>query len=536
MADAAKNDGRAGLSPTSALKKPPIAIQDGHMLEVSSGARPLDELATSSGLDQSWRRDLAVVLRRYGFLGLDSEREGASVTKRLRIVNAALERPQWSRDSLSVIFVDQAGLASLEDIDPREESGGNFLYETHLAWFRRHKPAYRSLLPHVSFSSNALTPILSTKNGRAVIGWWEVGGCRNLVIGLNLVQELVRYTQGDPQKVLTAKDKTLWGHGHERSAYPFEDNIVPGYAMVPWADRLGFMLARLIAEATGLPLIEPLPNGAKGAVLLTGDDDQAYLEKYEEQLGILDGFPITYIMLPHTKHSAKTLAAMPASVEFGTHVDALADPSNYAAICKVQTEAVRRLTGKPARTVRNHGHLNQGYWGHLPAWEECDLTLDLNIRGLDGTCPTGSYLPFRTMRQNGSWSSHKSLFSTFSDSMLYLQKWSQRKQIKCVTGLANQIADSDPGVIVINLHPQNVSDFHHVHRAVVAIGRRENWIALGAESYVDWLTALDGIALFDVGNGFELRSTTPIEKLAYYWPGRKKHRVVLPRWQGAVAL
>jgi hypothetical protein len=504
-------------------------------VELSSGKKALEELTKLSSVNQAWRRDLAVVLRRYGFLGLDTE--GTSITDRLRIVNVALESPQWDRDGMSVVFADQMNIASIEQLDPKDESAGTFLYEPRQAWFQRRMPAYRSLLPYVSFSSEALTPILSTREGRTVIGWWESNGCRNLIVGLRLVEELVRYTQGDPRKVITAKDKTLWGSGHERSAYLFEDNIVPGYALVPWADRLGFRLVRIIAEAIGLPLIEPLPDGAKGAVLLTGDDDQAYLEKYSEQLAILDGFPITYIMLPHTRHSAETLSAMPPGVEFGTHVDALSDQANYAAICKEQTEAVRRLTGKPARTVRNHGHLNQDYWGHLSAWEESDLNLDLNIRGLDGTCPTGSYLPFRVRRPDGSWSSHRSLFSTFSDSMLHLQKWSQRKQIKCITGLANQIADSDPGIIVVNFHPQNVADGRDVHRAVIAIGRRDGWTALGAESYIDWLNAMDGIALFNVGKGFELHSPVRLEKLAYHWLGRDDKRpVVLPPWRGAVAL
>ena len=78
--------------------------------------------------------------------------------------------------------------------------------------------------------------------------------------------------------------------------------------------------------------------------------------------------------------------------------------------------------------------------------------------------------------------------------------------------------------------------FLDVHRAVVAVGLRKNWIALGADGYVDWLTAIDSVALFDTGDGFELRSTKPIDKLAFYWPGQKEERVVLPLWQNSVGL
>lgn len=499
----------------------------------STGA---EKFVESTFHGRAWRRDLAIVLRRYGFLGLD-EKQGDSVSRRLRVENATLEDVRWDRDQTTVIFANEGNIGAFEGLDPKNEPGRGFLYQPRRrSWFSQQAPDYRPLLPHFSFSSNALTPILSTKEGRTVIGWWETDRGRNLIVGLNVVEELVRYTQGDPRRVETAIDKTLWGSGHERSAYLFDDNIVLDNPMVPWADRLGFLLARTIAEAVGLPLIAPLPNGARGAILLTGDDDEAYLEKYDEQLRILDGFPITYILLPRTRHSSDTLAAMPSGVEFGTHVDALPEPDNYAAICKAQTEAVRKLTGKLARTVRNHGHLNQGYWGHLPAWEETALTLDVNIRGLDGTCPTGSYLPFRVRRSDGSWSSHVSLFSTFSDSMLYLQKWPQRKQIRCIRSLADDIESSQPGVIVLNLHPQNVSDLHKVHRAVVKIGRRDGWVALGGETYIDWLAAVEQISLQEVGETLVLRSPLQIENVALVWPGKSRKPAVLPPWQGAVTL
>lgn len=487
-------------------------------------------------------RGLAIVLRRYGFFGLDSENNGAPVTRRLRVVGPSLEAmtdaTASSVPALTLIIAPDASAVRLAGLRAYQEPAGGFLYTPRRSWFARRPPAYRPLLAHVSFSGEGLTPVLATKDGRTVIGWWQHNGQRHLIVGLNVVEELVRYTHGDPTKVETARDKTLWGHGHERSAYLFEDHIVRGYELSPWADRLGFLLARLIAFTCGIPLVEPLPEGAKGGVVLTGDDDQAYLEKYDEQLRLLDGFPISYIMLPHTKHTSETLARMPKSVEFGIHVDALPNPAAYEQIAREQTNAVRRLTGHHARTVRNHGHLNRGYWGQLAAWEDCGLVFDLNTRGLDGTCPTGSYLPFRVRRADLTWSNHTSLFSTFSDSMLYLQKWPQRKQVAIITGLANQIERTDPGVIVVNLHPQNVSDHHDVHRAVMSIGRRPGWVALGTESYLDWLQIVDGIRMYETERGFELHSPRPVEKLALALPeqapGQKSR--VMDKWSGNILL
>jgi hypothetical protein len=131
-----------------------------------------------------------------------------------------------------------------------------------------------------------------------------------------------------------------------------------------------------------------------------------------------------------------------------------------------------------------------------------------------------------------------SLFSTFSDGMHFVDKWPQKKQIKCIGGLAERISKSDPGVIVVNFHPQNVSDLHDVHRAVVKLGRQKDWLALGAESYIDWLTAIDGISLVDTGSGFELHSPNRVDELAYSWPGQdeNKRTIVLGAWQGRVSL
>jgi hypothetical protein len=370
------------------------------------------------------------------------------------------------------------------------------------------------------------------------LGWWTVGRRRHLLVGLNVVEELVRYTQGDPDKVRTYADKSLWKTGgHERSTYLYDDNIVPGYELTPWADRLGFMLVQLIAAGSGLPLFSPLPKGARGGVLLTGDDDTALLKKYDEQLKLIDGFPITYLLLPGTNHNAETLARLPANVELGVHIDALEQPDRYDAVCRAQTKAVRALAGRSATTVRNHGHLNSGYWGHLAAWEECGLAFDLNNRGLDGTCPTGSYLPFQVRRPDGSWSNHFSLFSTFSDSMLYMQRWSEDEQIRCIVKLADQIDSTLPGVLVFNCHPENVSDGYLVHRAIMDIGRRRGWIALGAESYADWLQTLSNVRLFCQSGRLKLQSSSTVENLALSWPSLGITRTdVLPRWQGEIEL
>jgi len=460
--------------------------------------------------------------------------DGKPNSARLGIADTRWDPVPSSPDSFDVVFASDPAFP-VADVTCQVEPAGQLIREPR-AWFRKRTPAYRPLFPHVSVSGRSVIPFWVTPRGRTVIGWLGESR-RRLLVGLNVVEELIRYTQGDPGKLASSADRTLWGYGNERSTFLYEDHIVPGFELVPWADQLGYAIAHLIAAGSGLPLLCPLPNGKAGGILVTGDDDQAFLEKYDEQLRLLDGFPITYLLLPTTGQTAKTLTKLPKSVELGVHIDALACPERYDTVCNEQTAAIRALTGKPIRTVRNHGHLNRDYWGHLPAWEQARLSLDLNNRGLDGTCPTGSYLPFQVRRGDGSWSSHMSLFSTFSDSMLYLQKWPQKKQIRCIRGLAGQIERSFPGVMVFNFHPQNVSDGYEVHRAVMEIGRRRDWVALGAESYAAWLLATATLRMTVRSGCVALEAPDNIHQLAVYWPSLPgSPKQLLSKWDGVIEL
>ncbi|MEF2985477.1 hypothetical protein, partial [Pseudomonas aeruginosa] len=75
-----------------------------------------------------------------------------------------------------------------------------------------------------------------------------------------------------------------------------------------------------------------LPNGAAGAIIVTGDDDQAALSRYAQQREALGSTPITYYLHPLTKHTASTLKQLGSGrrLELGLHPDALEQPNRYA--------------------------------------------------------------------------------------------------------------------------------------------------------------------------------------------------------------
>lgn len=477
-----------------------------------------------------------MVLRRYGLLALDVDGGTGSITRSLVVINPDFDDIAMRGDRCTVVFLGRPEHASQFGLEGWRESPGRLLFEPKRSWFRKPRPIFHPLLDFVSFTGDGLTPLVQTEGGRVAIGWFARDGRKILLVGLDVVEELVRYTQGNPNRVSFTGNRNLWGAGHEQATFLYSGHIVPRYELQPWADKVGNMLVEAIAVEADIPLISPLPGGVQGGIILTGDDDQAMLEKYEEQLAILGDLPITYCMLPHTNHTQETLARLPETVEFGVHVDALERPGEYAELCNRQTAEVRKLLGdRPAHTIRNHGHLNSDYWGHLPAWEAAGLTFGLNIRGMDGTCPTGSYLPFRVRRPDGSWSTHTSLFSTFSDSMFFLQKWSEDQQIKVIEKLAAQIEETQPGILVFNFHPQNVGHVPRVHRAVVALARRAGWKAFGAESFRQWLDAIDKVRMSELGGGLVLSSEGPVHDLAVRWPGTSISRV-LSAWQGSLQL
>src|SRR5690606_32410050 len=134
--------------------------------------------------------------------------------------------------------------------------------------------AYHALLDHVSFGGEGLHPIWQTADGRTVLGWWDRQGKRSLLVGLKVAEEIVRYTHGNPARVTYSGNRNLWGGPHEQPAFLYDGHVVRKYESVPWADRLGTLLAGLFSQLSGLPLICPLPDGAVGAVMITGDDDQ----------------------------------------------------------------------------------------------------------------------------------------------------------------------------------------------------------------------------------------------------------------------
>ncbi len=329
----------------------------------------------------------------------------------------------------------------------------------------------RTLHSYCAFNHFQGLPVVMDALGNAAWFWLQVGSGGILFVGTDLASDLVRYRQGDPAKDAKRPTGVLWGIPGERPNYLFADQLEDEMPYERHADWWAWSLACFLSEKLGKTLLPLLPGGAPGAVIITSDDDQAYLEKYDEQLRLLGHTPNTYFLHPLTRHTKKTIRKILTKpwIDLGIHPDALEEPERYKELLTEQVAWYRSLVGKQPISLRNHGFLNDGYWRHLPSWIDNGIRISCNLPSVDGQVLNGSLLPARVAYQ-GSLTHHWSLLTTFGDGMVFALNKSDAKSAECILDFAQRIRTSGiPGIIVLNLHPQNVAETCEMHSAAMEI-------------------------------------------------------------------
>jgi hypothetical protein len=329
----------------------------------------------------------------------------------------------------------------------------------------------RTLHPYYAFNHLQGLSVVIDSSGNTSWCWLQSGRGGVLFVGTDLAGDLVRYRQGDPAKDSIRPTKALWGIPGERPNYLFEDQLEGEMPHERHADWWVVALAHFLSEKLENLLLPLLPGGAPGAVIITGDDDQALLEKYNEQLHLLGRTPITYFLHPLTRHTKKTIQKILAKpwIDLGIHPDALDAPERYSEMLTEQVAWYRSAVGKQPISLRNHGFLNDGYWGHLPSWIENGIQISSNLPGLQGNIMNGSLLPARLACQ-GTLNHHWSLLTTFGDGMVFALNISDAESAERILDFAQRIKTSGvPGIMVINLHPQNVAKTREMHFATLKV-------------------------------------------------------------------
>lgn len=327
--------------------------------------------------------------------------------------------------------------------------------------------------------------------------WITVKDKNIAFIGTDLIADQIRLRQGDPEAAMNRPGEIYWGIAGERPNYLYHTKLYNRKATDRPADDLMMRLVGDISKQAGLNLSSVLPNGALGAVVITGDDDQAELSKYDEQLAILGDLPITYFLHPKTKHSHNTLHSMRKKnrrVDFGIHPDALDEPDRYSEIFDEQVAWFKKLTGYSPLSVRNHGFLNDGYWGHLDSWLKHRVAISSNLPGFDGNIMNGSLLPAR-MFWKGQLTNHWSILTAIGDGIRFAGGLSDEQSADCVRALADRMrADVTPGVMVLNLHPQNISETKKMHFAVRELVN-SGFIAWNMKECLNWFENRENVSV-----------------------------------------
>lgn len=344
-----------------------------------------------------------------------------------------------------------------------------------------------------TFASQDSHPAVVTYLGSAVWLVCRVGEHAIIVAGTSVIEDLVLLAQGDPNMEGNAPLEPMWGIAGERPNYLFSElrSHVPKDERV--ADNWLLLLRELLSKE-GFKPDSVLPQGAPGAIVLTGDDDQAELEKYFLQRELLKGLPVTYLLHPLTRHSKATMSAMSefGPTEFGLHPDALAQPNRYDEILREQSAWFAEKVGARPRVLRNHGFLNAGYWGHSAAWRSEGILGSSNLPGFDGDLLNSSLLPARLLI-NTELMSHWSVLTAFGDGMIFAGGYTDFEASERMLELASSVYNHPiPGIIVLNLHPQNVEQTSQMHRAARQIVDG-GFVALSLGECLAWFSRPEGL-------------------------------------------
>lgn len=335
----------------------------------------------------------------------------------------------------------------------------------------------RSLSPAQSYLGGEWHPVLATSSGEAVwLARRESPNRSTIVLGTAITDDLELFRQGDPEQPSRTVERSAWGFPNERPNYLFNTVIEAGRRNDRQVDFIMETLSLEIAELLDETRSPILPGNAPGALVVTGDDDQAEIAMYETQLKLLSQVPITYFLHPLTRLDHSTIQRFKTShgcLEFALHPDALDTPHNYPLLLSQQSAWFTELVGEHPRYLRNHGYLNQGYWGHLEAWQESGFVASSNIPGLDGEIVTNSLLPMR-LSISGQLTDHWSIVTLFGDGMVSALGMSDDSSANLFLSACDDLRSSGvPGVIVINVHPQNINLNRKLHGAIREISRSD---------------------------------------------------------------
>jgi hypothetical protein len=113
-----------------------------------------------------------------------------------------------------------------------------------------------------------------------------------------------------------------------------------------------------------------------------------------------------------------------------------------------------------------------------------------NLPGFDGQILNGSLLPARLLLED-RLTDHWSVLTAIGDGVVFVNGWNDHQSADCIYKLADRIRESGvPGVIVLNLHPENIEKTRGMHEAAKRIAE-SGFVAWTLGECLDWFVSRD---------------------------------------------
>lgn len=344
-------------------------------------------------------------------------------------------------------------------------------------WFMKGRPAAVSRLgarrigEGLVFRGDGIRPLLINTRGEYEAVAQHFGRGTIYWVGSNVVDEIVRYRQGDPDLPTPTIPYDIVECTCERPMYRYKPVIRVDRALFPEADIWGWLVAHWAWNLMIGPqvMVWPLPCAERSISLFTADGDEATKKQIQKMNSLLRdaGIPWTLFVTPNT---AKDESWQPRELnengDFAIHpVLYDNDPINYEITLKKQLEWFVEKFGCMPSAVRNHMFFHKGYLELQEIWERESVPINFNLPwciNFDGEMMPailgGTFHPFSYRRKNSSWMQHMGIVSPYGDGVLFAldRKYAWKNAKKLAIYLIRILSEYFPGVLVANFHPYNI--------------------------------------------------------------------------------